>query len=280
MISSKISFMKKHFLKLLVLVTLLFCLASLSVQAQIPNRTPGQFPNSNNTNDPNVLPATQNEVTGEADKTKKKSNDPNYDSKGKGGFVSEFVRWYNENAPFKPQPIPLQNPAPSGHGGSSFQDFANDYPLPDVSTPVNKNYYFSYGIGVGIADRGGKFKYPDGNATENILYAQIPVMVRYSYIISNGATLFAQAGPYYGIALSGSYKDNTGKTKLKFGNGVNDDYRIGDYGLKFGIGYKLQTQPIFIALAADLGLRNMTPGGDNKVKIKNQSFGLQVGYIF
>lgn len=264
--------MKKSFLKLAALATLFFCMSCLSVHAQTnKTRMPGKFPN--------VVPDTQNEVTGEVDKTKEKSNDPNYDSKGKGGFMGEFVRWYNENSPFKPQPVQLKNPAPSGHG-PSFQDFANDYSSSDVSTSVNKNYYFSYGIGIGIANRGGKFKYPGGIATENILYTQIPVMVRYSYIVSNGATLFAQAGPYYGIALSGSYKDNTGKTKFKFGNGVNDDYRRGDFGLKFGIGYKLQTQPIFIGLAADLGLHNITPGGDNKVKIKNQSFGLQVGYVF
>jgi hypothetical protein len=106
-------------------------------------------------------------------------------------------------------------------------------------------------------------------------------MVRYSYIVNNGATLFAQAGPYYGVAVSGHYKDNTGKTKFKFGNNTGtDDYRRGDFGLKFGIGYKLQAMPIFIGLAADLGLRNITPGGDTKVKIKNQSFGLQVGYVF
>ncbi len=267
--------MKKRFLKLPALATLLFCLTCLSVHAQKPNRTPGQFPNVNNTNDPNVVPPAQNEVTGEADKTKQKSNDPNYDSKSKGGFIGEFIRWYNDNAPFKSQPVPLLNPTPSH--GPLFQGFDNDYSTSDVSASVNKNYYFSYGIGVGIADRGGKFI---GNATNNILYVQIPVMVRYSYIVSNGATLFAQAGPYYGIAVSGHYKDNTGKTKFKFGNKPADDFRRGDYGLKFGIGYKLQTQPIFIALAADLGLRNITPGGSSQVKIKNQSFGLQVGYVF
>jgi len=266
--------MKKHILDLTSLTALFLCLSCLNVIAQInnPNRTPGKFPT--------VVPDNQDEVTGIVDKSKEKSNDPNYDSKGKGGFMGDFVRWWNENSPAKPQPVPLlNNPTPSGHG-PFFQGYADDYSTSDISSSANNNHYFSYGIGIGIAAAGGKFKYPSGSATENILYAQIPVMVRYSYILSNGSTLFANAGPYYGIAISGSYKDDMGKTKFKFGNGTNDDYRRGDYGLRFGIGYKIKSQPVFIGLAAGLGLRNITPGGDKQVKIKNQSVGLQVGYVF
>lgn len=250
--------MKKHFLKLSALTTLLF-LTYLNVHAQKPNRTPGKFPNTTNNPDPNVVPPAHNEVTGEADEAKEKSNNPNYNSNGILKFTASYMRWYHSI---------------TGHAPSS-QDFADEYS--DVSTSVNKNNYFSYGIGVAIAARGGKFS---GNATNNILYVQIPVMVRYSYIISSGGTLFANAGPYYGVAVSGYYKDNTGKTKFKFGDKPGNDFRRGDFGLKFGVGYKLPAQPIFIGLAADLGLRNITPGGGTLVKITNQSVGLQVGYVF
>ena len=253
----------KPYLKLSALLTLFICISYLNVDAQKPNRTPGKFP-STKTPDPTVVPPpANNEVSGEADESKEKSDQPNYNSNGILKFTASYMRWFRSNS--------IRQRLPSS------KDFADDYSSSSVSESANNNNYFSYGIGIAMAARGGKFM---GNASNNILYLQIPVMVRYSYITYGGATLFASAGPYYGIAVSGNYKDNTGKTKFKFGDKPGDDFRRGDFGLKFGIGYKLQAQPIFIALVTDMGLRNITPGGGSQVKIKNQSFGLQVGYVF
>lgn len=253
----------KRYLKLPVLCALCICISYVNVYAQKPNRTPGKFPSTKTPDLTVVPPPANNEVTGEADEAKEKSNEKNYSSNGILKFTAEYMRWFRKNS--------------IRQGLPSSRDLADDYSSSNTFAIANTNNYFSFGIGIAIAARGGKFT---GNASNNILYAQIPVMVRYSYITNSGATLFANAGPYYGIAVSGNYKDNTGKTKFKFGDKPGDDFRRGDFGLKFGIGYKLQAQPIFIALVTDMGLRNIVPGGGSQIKIKNQSFGLQVGYVF
>lgn len=147
--------------------------------------------------------------------------------------------------------------------------------------PAESKYYFSYGIGVGIGTRGGKYEF--GNTTEKstIYYLQIPgIMARFNYRLNNHGELFAAAGPYYALALGGRYKGGGNKENLKFGNDAVDDYRRGDWGLKFRAGYKLSGQPIAVGFRADWGLRNITPGGNSAAKIKNQTLGLLVSYEF
>jgi hypothetical protein len=223
------------------------------------------------------------EVTGGVDLSKLKSNDSNYNSKYKPpDWWLEGMRWGQSISElFHGFFSPGLNSSPAEPGYlSGLADPSGEYyeRVPD-SVDARKNYFFSYGIGLGIGMRGGKYDYPGGSATTSILYLQLPLLkVRYNYILNDGSILFADAGPYYGIALGGHYKDNIGKQKLKFGNSPGNDFRRADWGLKFQIGYKPKTQPFLISLTSDLGLRNITPGGDSQAKIKNQAFGLKLGY--
>jgi hypothetical protein len=255
--------MQRHFtIKILPLTVLIVFLNCLSANAQYykPGGVKGPV-------------GEPFEVTGEFDASKLKSNDSNYNS----GYKPSD--WYLEGMKWAQSISELFQPffTPTGRNSSAPAEPVYGQLFQDPE--VRPNHYFSYGIGLGIGRRGGKYDYPGGSATNAITYLQVPVIkVRYNYILSDGSALFADAGPYYALALGGRYKDNMGTEKLKFGNSSNDDFRRGDWGLKFRIGYKLKAQPILIGLTADVGLRNMVPGGDAAVKIRNQSFGLQLGY--
>jgi len=223
------------------------------------------------------------EVTGGVDISRLKSNDSNYNSKYKPpDWWLEGMKWGQSISDlFHGLFSPGLNSSPAEPGSiPDLADLSGEYRGQGTeSADARKNYYFSYGIGLGIGMRGGQYDYPGGSATNSILYLQLPIVkVRYNYILDNGSILFVDAGPYYGIALGGHYKDNMGKVKLKFGNNTDNDFRRADWGLKIQIGYKPGTQPFLISLTSDLGLRNLTPGGDPEVKIKNQAFGLKLGY--
>lgn len=143
----------------------------------------------------------------------------------------------------------------------------------------DKKYYMTYLVGFGIGMRGSKFVSPNTSETDRLLYLQIPIVkARFNYILPGSSTVYVEGGAYYGIALTGHYKDNTGTHPLKLGNSDADDYRRGDWGLKFGIGYRFAYLPILIGIDNDLGLRNITPGGSSEFKTTNLAFDLKVLY--
>ncbi|HYC28070.1 MAG TPA: outer membrane beta-barrel protein [Chitinophagaceae bacterium] len=135
---------------------------------------------------------------------------------------------------------------------------------------------FSYGVGLGIGTKGGKFDFGLGSFRHTIYYLEIPVVARYDHVMDNGTNLFAAAGPYYAVALAGRLKTDDKKESLQFGKD-DADYKRGDIGLKIMLGVKPQALPVSIGVTGDLGLRNLAPAS-NTIKIKNQYFGLQVGY--
>lgn len=138
----------------------------------------------------------------------------------------------------------------------------------------------SWGAGIGLGSKGAKFNYTGGSSTTSIFYVQLQALARYDFELNDQLGIYTALGPYYAVALGGKYKDEAGKIDLNFGTGDDDDFRRGDYGFKFRAGVRLKNKPITIGLHGDFGLRNITPDGDDDFKIKNQTFGLQVGYVF
>jgi hypothetical protein len=201
--------------------------------------------------------SAQYEANGGVNFSKQKSNYNNYTSKYKPPDwwmqLWYFAKWITGNA--------------SVEGDNSYK--------PSFSTENLK-----FGVGLGLGNKGAKYTYPGGSAKISIFYLQIPVIAQYDFDVSNQLGLYAGLGPYYAIALGGKYKDEEIKETLHFGNGDEDDFRRGDFGIKMRLGCRLKNKPITIGLQADFGLRNVAPGGDDDFKIKNQTFGVQVGYVF
>ncbi|MCC7520157.1 MAG: PorT family protein [Flavobacteriaceae bacterium] len=128
-----------------------------------------------------------------------------------------------------------------------------------------------------------------------LAYLQVPVLAK--YYITEGFSV--EAGPYVGFLLSAKYD---GKSTTSYNGSVlgttdydnedlKDEYNSTDFGLKFGVGYKLENGLMFSA-GYNLGLSDLQKedegevSGDDGVKgtesfkVKNQFFQFGVGYKF
>lgn len=203
----------------------------------------------------------QYEVNGGFTTSKQTSNYPAYDSKYKPpDWFAELWKWAKWISSLMP-----------GYHSSADE---NPYAPSSFAQKLSINY------GIGLGSKGGKFPYPGGSAKTSVFYLSIPVLVRYDTDLNDQLGLYAALGPYYAIALGGKYKDEMGKIKLNFGNDDDDDLRRGDFGLKFRLGCRMKNRPITFGLHGEFGLRNLAPDGDDDFRIKNQTFGVQVGYVF
>lgn len=176
------------------------------------------------------------EVTVGGDLSKLASNDSNYASKYKPPdwylqafkwaqsisqlFHGFFTPGVGQNASLNPVGVPEVETSPDAYTATG--------------PPAHTKYYMSYGLGLSLCMRGGKFPYAGGDDIDHIVYLQIPIpMVRFNYILQGGSVVYAEGGAYYGIALGGGWKSTGGSGDthgtLKFGNNIaGDDYRRGD----------------------------------------------------
>ena len=201
------------------------------------------------------------EITISCGAAKQNSNSRYYDSKYKPPDWWTFLwYWAREIAKFL-----------YGSGKSEVDDA---FPYNPAAARTSS---FGAGAGVGIGTKGGKLTFGTNDIRNTIYYLELALMGRYNHALDNGGDLFAALGPYYAVALAGRSKTDAGKENLKFGNGNDADFRRGDMGLKFILGFKPQSLPVSIGVTGDLGLRNLTPGGGN-TSAKNRYYGIQVGY--
>ena len=91
--------------------------------------------------------------------------------------------------------------------------------------------------------------------------------------------LIVNFGPYLGYAISGKYKNDIADTDIEFGSDDTDKYKPFDMGANIGFGYMLGGG-LSVKFNAQLGLINIKPEGDSDNLIKNNGFGLSVGYRF
>jgi opacity protein-like surface antigen len=124
-------------------------------------------------------------------------------------------------------------------------------------------------------------------ASSNLLYVDVPLTLKATFGISDGANLFVQAGPYLGMGLSGKYKTETtvaGQTEkeesdIKWGsNADEDDLKRMDFGLTGGAGVEFNN--ISVGLSYGLGLANISAYTEENAKINNRVLGISVGYKF
>lgn len=113
----------------------------------------------------------------------------------------------------------------------------------------------------------------DENAELKLNYLNIPLMMKY-YVVEN---LSLEAGPQFGILLSADAKvEGEGEEDVK------ELFRDFDYGVNFGLGYKLEGGLNF-GLRYNLGLSKILDfelffGEENKAY--NGVFQLSIGYLF
>jgi hypothetical protein len=134
----------------------------------------------------------------------------------------------------------------------------------------------AFQTGLNYVSKGYKIEYYNNSEGEIMLdYLEIPL--NFLYRASPEKGFFAGAGPSLGYALGGKSKTGGEKDDLDFG---------GEEGLKrFEFGGNLVAGYLFgklqVALNYNLGLSNILPDvASDDSKLKNNYFGLRVGYFF
>lgn len=163
-------------------------------------------------------------------------------------------------------------------GGVNFANLTGDTEGAEMRTsfhlglvaeiPMSEKFYF--GPEVLYSSQGAKFKDEDFDGDFKLDYIQIPLMLK--YYVSEGFSL--EAGPQVGFLTSSEIEtEGVGFDSKDFMNSL-------DYGVNFGLGYKLPGG-IFLQGRYNLGLANVFDSeefGDEKGK--NSVIQLSVGYMF
>jgi len=155
---------------------------------------------------------------------------------------------------------------------------------------VNVNFQLGSGLflqpGLFYTMRGARFTLIDfGGASDKLSfkfnYLELPVNLGYQYNFGKAGALFATAGPYVAFGLSAKTTETVSgmgnpqsvTENLKFGDDVN---RL-DFGLNFGLGYKIPVG-VYVRAQYNLGLSNVNAAGDGT--IKHKGFAFTLGYEF
>ncbi|MFD1604105.1 porin family protein [Flavobacterium artemisiae] len=107
--------------------------------------------------------------------------------------------------------------------------------------------------------------YSFGDDIVALNYLNIPLMGK--YYITKGFSV--EAGPQVGFLLSAKNE----KTNVK------DSFNTVDFGVNFGLGYKLENG-INFGVRYNLGLTNINNVDNSSIKNKNGVFQVSVGYFF
>ncbi|ETN96536.1 porin family protein [Zhouia amylolytica] len=122
-----------------------------------------------------------------------------------------------------------------------------------------------------ILDGFSEINAPEGTKatlTEKLNYINLPVIAK--YYVAKGLSL--EAGPQLGFLASAKRDLEFSGDTMDFD--VDDEYDSFDFGLNFGLGYKLDNG-LFFNGRYNLGLTNIT---DNNVR--NEGFQFSVGFMF
>jgi hypothetical protein len=142
-----------------------------------------------------------------------------------------------------------------------------------VDKQIGKSVAFQTGLNYVVKGLSEDDYDVDGKLSLN--YLEVPLNFLYRPSAEKG--FFAGAGPSLGYALNGKEKAGGEEEDIEFG---------GEYGLKrFELGGNLVAGYLFgklqVALNYNLGLSNIIPDGASEdSKVKNNYFGLRVGYFF
>lgn len=115
----------------------------------------------------------------------------------------------------------------------------------------------------------------DGNPDDfvfNLMYVEIPLNAK-AYFDLGELKLFAIAGPYIGIGITGKSKLGDDSEDVEWGTDTGEANRI-DFGVNIGAG--VQIGAIEAGIGYGLGLGNMSNADD--VSFKHRVFGVSVAY--
>lgn len=154
---------------------------------------------------------------------------------------------------------------------------------------------FSVQPGVRFATQGFIDKYEDnGSFVRNftLYYIQIPVNAQYRLPVGENAGVLFQAGPYFGIGLSGKQKATKNGVKqslsdtykkINMGNESSDDIRNGiDYGVGVGVGvefFRFQVMAEYNFGLYEMTFEKHTPKLYN-IDMKNNGLSVTMAFLF
>jgi hypothetical protein len=151
-----------------------------------------------------------------------------------------------------------------------------------LDAPFSANFHFQPAIN--LVQKGYKANDDTGKETFNLNYLELPLNFVY---YSDG--FFAGAGPSFSYGISGrdkiKYSDDStpdDNETVHFGS-HEDEVKPFDFGANFTAGYKTSSG-FLITVNYTLGLSNIgntdSEGLFGDVKIKNNCFGIKIGYMF
>lgn len=169
---------------------------------------------------------------------------------------------------------------------------------------INPDYDMNPGIHVGMAvafpintwlavepavlfdQKGARYKQnlfgTDIDASIRLNYIDIPVNFKVSQKMENNMRIFASAGPYLGIGLSGKIKGDAGGQKVDekvvWGSNNDDMYKRTEIGATFGVGVEFNV--LQVGISYDLGLSNTSAVTEDNYSSKNRILRFSVGYRF
>lgn len=109
-------------------------------------------------------------------------------------------------------------------------------------------------------------------------YIEVPVNIQYQIVDVKMVKVFAGAGPYFAMALSGKTKTAGVESDLKIGTAATDFIKASDLGVNINAGALLKFG-LFARLQYGMGLTNVASQPD-AMTVKNGTFCVSVGYLF
>ncbi len=151
---------------------------------------------------------------------------------------------------------------------------------------------FYFQSGVFVSTKGAKAKQSvtilgqtiSSESTITPTYVEIPFNLGCAIGFGENTKFHVLAGPYVAFGVGGKVKDANGKTEnIKWGsekatltNNGGSDLKSLDLG--FNIGAGIEHNNLLFGLQYGLGLSNISP--QDNTTIKNNVFGISVGYVF
>ncbi len=160
-----------------------------------------------------------------------------------------------------------------------------------LSADFPQNKVLSFEPGIMFSSKGAKSSDNDAGYRRDVVvalyYLDIPLLLKAGTEIGGGIQLFAAAGPYAGVGLSGKSKitselngvEEHGEVDVEWGDAEDEIKRI-EFGATFGAG--LEIRSFLIGVGYDLGITDITniPGDHDDFDFKNRVLRFTIGYRF
>jgi hypothetical protein len=134
----------------------------------------------------------------------------------------------------------------------------------DSQTGLNVGFVVGLGLspatplyletGLSYIEKGGKNNYDSKKMTYDLNYIELPLVLKYRYMVADGLSIEPFLGGYLAEGVSGKIK-NFGN-RVAYNSFSDDGFKHFDGGLKFGCG--LSYDLFYADLSYDLGLANIS----------------------